>query len=201
MRLTGGHVESHGGYLCQYEDVDAQWLHLLARQALLIDGQSPDDAALLVTVMGGPRIARFAWDGTFTYGKAGASWYLTHHTLARRLSEELGLTVHAYAFDPDEEEQVTTYADGRRVGGESLRYEEAEWPDSEDVLTFEHVQSRWPLGHLARVLGVRRQELLRIPRQATAYLDLSRPMSSKPLWTLFPEGVQALRNHELYAHR
>lgn len=195
----GGFVESHGGYLCQYEDVDVAWLQHVARLALEEDGRSPDEASLLVTVLGGPRIARFAWDAPFTYGRKGAQWYLTHHSLARRLSEHLRVTVHAYAFDPDEAEQVIAYADGRRVGGEMVRYQDAELPDDEDDdAAFERLQERWPLGHVARVLGINRSELLRIPRRSSALIDLATDLQPQPLWRLFPERIQALRNHELY---
>lgn len=192
-------MESHGGYLCQYEDVDAAWLQRLAREALEEDGQAAEDAALLVTVLGGPRIARFAFDGPFTYGRAGARWYLTHHALARRLSEHLGVTVHAYAFDPDEVEQVVAWADGRRVGGEVLRYEDAELPDDEDDGAFQKAQGKWPLGYVARVLGIRREQLLRIPRQATAFIDLGKPLHPRPLWQLFPEPAQVLQQVPAFA--
>jgi hypothetical protein len=171
----------------------------VARLALEEDGQSSEDAGLLVTVLGGPRIARFAWDAPFTYGRQGARWYLTHHALARKLSEHLRVTVHAYAFDPDEVEQVIAYADGRRVGGESLRYEDAELPEGDDEDAFERLQQKWPLGYVARVLGIERAELLRIPRNSSALLDLARPQEPKPLWQLFPEKVQALRQSEHFA--
>lgn len=192
-------MESHGGYLCQYEDVDAAWLQTIARLALEEDGQGTEDVGLLVTVLGGPRIMRFAWDAPFSYGRQGARWYLTHHALARRLSEHLRVTVHAYAFDPDECEQVTAWADGRRVGGELLRYEDAVLPDDDDDVDFEKLQQKWPLGHLARVMGVAREEIIRIPRQSTALLELGSTVQPQPLWQLFPEPVQALRRHELYA--
>lgn len=195
-------MESHGGYLCQYSDVDAAWLQHIARLSLEEDGQSGDDAGLLVTVLGGPRIARFAWDAPFTYGRQGARWYLTHHALARRLSEHLRVTVHAYAFDPDEVEQVIAYANGRRVGGEVLRYEDAELPeDEDDDRAFEKLQQKWPLGYVARVLGIDREELLRIPRKSSALIELNRHQEPRPLWQLFPERVQALRRHELFAAR
>jgi hypothetical protein len=185
-------LESHGGYLCQYEDVDAAWLQHVARLALEQDGQPSDDAGLLVTVLGGPRIVRFAWDAPFGYGRRGARWYLDHHELAKRLSEHLQVTVHAYAFDPEEVEQVIAFANGRRVGGELLRYSEVELPDDEaDVGAFERLQSRWPLGYVARVLGIERAELLRIPRRTSALIELGRPIASQPLSQLFPE--QALR--------
>ncbi len=193
-------MEAHGGYLCQFTDVDAAWLQQVAKLALEEDGQGDADAGLLVTVLGNPGIARFAWEAPFTCGRAGASWYLTHHSLARRLSEHLGVTVHAYAFDPDEAEQVVAWANGRRVGGELLRYEDAELPDDEDDdAAFERAQAKWPLGHLSRVLGIERHELLRIPRNTSALIDLSRPLAPQPLWKLFPDRIRALREHTLYA--
>jgi hypothetical protein len=195
----GLEVESHGGYLCQYEDVDAAWLQQIAREALIEDGQTPDDAALLVTVLGGPRIARFAFDGPFTYGRAGARWYLTHHALARRLSEHLNVTVHAYAFDPDEVEQVVAYGGGRRVGGEVLRYEDADLPEDEDDGAFQKAQAKWPLGYVARVLGIRREQLLRIPRHQTAFLDLRAELAPRPLWQLFPEPAAVLAQQAQFA--
>lgn len=193
-------MESHGGYLCQYSDVDAAWLQHVARLALEEEGQAPDDAGLLITALGGPEIVRFAWDAPFTYGRKGARWYLTHHALARRLSEHLNVTVHAYAFDPDEVEQVIAYANGRRVGGELLRYEDAELPeDEDDDLAFEKLQQKWPLGYVARVLGINRAELLRIPRKTSALLDLSTPLAPQPLWQLFPEQARAFRRADVNA--
>jgi hypothetical protein len=186
-------VESHGGYVCQYEDVDASWLQRVACQALAEDGEAIDETGLLITVIGGPRIVRFAWDAPFSYGRAGARWYLDHHALARRLSEHLQVTVHAYAFDPDEVEQVVAWANGRRVGGEALRYEDAELPeddsgDDEDH-AFERLQGSWPLGHVARVLGIAREQLLRIPRQSTALISLGHPLEPQPLWQLLPAAA------------
>jgi hypothetical protein len=185
-------LESHGGYLCQYQDLDAAWLRQLACQALEEDGQSPADVGLLVTILGGPGIVRFAWDAPFTYGRRGARWYLTHHALARRLSEHLRVTVHAYAFDPEEVEQVIALANGRRVGGEVLRYADVELPDEDaDDDAFEKLQAGWPLGYLARVLGIDRAELLRIARASSALIELGRPLAPQPLWRLFPETTLA----------
>lgn len=191
-------MESHGGYLCQYEDVDVAWLQRVACLSLEEDGQGADDAGLLVTFMGGPRIVRFAWDAPFTYGRAGARWYLSHHAFARRLSEHLRVTVHAYAFDPDEVEQVTAYANGRRVGGDVVRYEDAELPDEDDEEAFSRLQASWPLGHLARVLGVNREELIRIARQSTALIDLGRELAPQPLWQVLPEQMRAMRRNEAF---
>lgn len=193
-------MEAHGGYLCQFSDVDAAWLQTQAKLSLEEDGQGESDAGLLVTVLGGPRIVRFAWDAPFTYGRAGARWYLTHHSLARRLSEHLGVTVHAYAFDPEEVEQVVAYANGRRVGGELIRYEDVEFPDdNDDEAAFTRLQASWPLGHVSRVLGIERSELLRIPRKRSALIDLGTELQPQPLWKLFPQQIQTLREHTLYA--
>jgi hypothetical protein len=184
-------VEAHGGYLCRFEDVDVAWLAQVARFALEEDGQRPDDVALQVTVLGGPGLVRFAWDAPFTYGRAGARWYLSHHALARRLSEHLKTALHVYVFDPDELEQVMAYGNGRRVGGETLRYVDVELPDEEDdEAAFERLKSKWPLGHLARVLGVAREELIRLPRQATVLVELAREYAPQPLWQLFPESLR-----------
>ena len=192
-------VEAHGGYICRYQDVDASWLQQVARQALLEDEINDLDASLQVSVMIGAKVARFAFDAGHTYGRKGARWYLEHHALARKLSVHFRETVHAYVFDPDELEQVVSYGDGRRVGGELLRYEDAELPDDDEEGSFEKAQTKWPLGHLSRVLGVQREELIRIPRQTTVLIDLGRPTASQPLWQLFPEGVDELKPHESLA--
>jgi hypothetical protein len=194
-------VESHGGYLCRYEDVDASWLQGIARSAIEEDGQLAQDCGLQITVVGKPGVVRFAFDAPFSYGRTGARWYLTHHSLARRLSEHLGLTVHAYVFDPDDIEQVVSFGNGRRVGGETVRYEDAELPDDDDEEAFARVAQRWPLGHLARVFGVAREELIRLPRRPTLLIDLSNPQPPQPLWQLFPEPIRARRSHELYQVR
>ncbi len=192
-------MEAHGGYLCLYEDVDAAWLQHQARLSLEEDGQAHDDVGLQLTMLGGPRILRLAYDAPFTYGRSGACWYLGHHALARRLSEYLGVTMHAYVFDPDELEQVSSYGNGHQVGGEQLRYVDAELlEDDEDELAFERLRDKWPLGHLARVLGVAREELIRLPRQATALIDLKGTHAPTPLWQVFPESVRRLRQHELF---
>ena len=88
---------------------------------------------------------------------------------------------------------------GRRVGGELLRYEDAELPEDEnDDQAFEKLQQKWPLGHVARVLGIDREELLRIPRKSSALIELNGHQEPKPLWQLFPERVQALRSPQVF---
>ena len=183
-------VEAHGGYLCRFEDVDVAWLQQVARASLEEDGQKTDDVALQVTLLGGPGLVRFAWDAPFTYGRQGARWYLSHHSLARRLSEHLKTALHVYVFDPDELEQVMAYGNGRRVGGELLRYVDVDFDiDEDDDVAFQKLKNKWPIGHLARVLGVAREELLRLPRQSTALIDLARFYAPQPLWKLFPESL------------
>ena len=185
-------MEAHGGYLCRFEDVDVAWLQQVARASLEEDGQTTDDVALQVTLLGGPGLVRFAWDAPFTYGRTGARWYLSHHSLARRLSEHLKTALHVYVFDPDELEQVMAYGNGRRVGGELLRYVDVDVDfdiDEDDDVAFEKLKNQWPIGHLARVLGVAREELLRLPRQSPVLIDLRRFYSPQPLWKLFPESL------------
>jgi hypothetical protein len=187
-------VESHGGYLCRYEEFDAAALQSLARQALVEDGERVRDVGLQVSVLAGPGLVRFAWDAPFSYGRNGARWYLARHALARRLSMHLGLTVHSYVFDADELEQVVAWGNGRRVGGEVLRYDTVDL--DEDEATFERQQAKWPLSHLARVLGVAREELIRIPRRPMVLIDMETPVPAQPLWQLFPEELRALRPAE-----
>ena len=198
---TGGLVESHGGYLCRYEDVDVAWLQLVAAQALTDDGVNPADVGLQITVLGGPQIVRFSFDGAFTYGRTGARWYLSHHALARKLSEHLRMTVHSYVYDSDEMEQVVAFGDGRRVGGDTLRYDDCDMPEDEgdDDRAFAKLAATWPLGHLARVLGIAREDLIRIPRRPMALLELGKPAAPQALWRLLPESVRTRRSIELYA--
>lgn len=193
-------VEAHGGYLARYEDVEVSWLQSLGREALRQEGIETEDCGLLVTVIPGQRVVRFAFDGPHTYGRQGARWYLNHHAFARRLSEHLAQTVSAYCFDPEELEQVINYGNGRRVGGELLRYEDVELDDDEDDdASFEALKRRWPLGHLACVLGVERDVLIKLPRQDSALIELSTNAPQGPLWQMFPQALQLLDPHPLAA--
>jgi hypothetical protein len=110
----------------------------------------------------GGNLVRLAFDGP----GATAGWHAEHHALAQLLSTGQSLAVHAYAVEPYEYELVVAYADGRRVGGERVRYDEVEVSDEEalDDALFAKLQSRWPLGHLAQVVGLTRQELLALRR-------------------------------------
>lgn len=188
-------MEAHGGYICRLEELEAHALAELAKQALIEDGADPSDCSLLVSLLPRPRVLRLAYDAPYTYGKKGARWYEHHHALARLLSKSSGLTVHAYVFDPDELEQVTGYGAGRKVGGETMRYEDAELPDDEELddLAFERMKARWPLGHLAKVLGVAREELLRIVRADTVLIELDGSAPRRSIAELFVDRVPSFR--------
>jgi hypothetical protein len=154
----------------------------LAREALVQEDCAPE-GGLLLTVHRRRRVVRIAYDAPHTYGRGGARWYATHPALACSLSRVTGTTVHAYAFDPETCEEVVSWGNGRRVGGERVLYEDVELPDelvegqSEEAQeqAFERLRSRWPLGHLANVYGLTRDELLRLPRADGVLLPLEGP--------------------------
>ena len=131
------------------------------------------------------KVVRFAYDAPHTYGRRGAHWYGKHHALAARLSTALGVTVHAYVFDPEDLEQVVTYGGGQRVGGETLRYEDVEVDEDElSEEAFDKLRERWPMGRLGRLLGLARPELLRLPRARSVLipLDIDAPAVLEPLF-------------------
>ncbi|WP_233582529.1 hypothetical protein [Corallococcus sp. CA053C] len=142
----------------------------LAREALSMDS-APGATALRVTINRRRKVVRLSFLGPFSQGRPGAHWYAAHHALARLLSAAANATVHAYVYDADEGEEVIAYGNGRRVGGEKVVYEDAELPcplDELDDEAFGRLQSRWPMGHLAYVFGLTRDELLRIPHAPLA---------------------------------
>ncbi len=184
-----GHaLEAHGGYLCRLADFDSAELLGLAREALIEEGEDPEDCSLLLSFLARPGVLRLAYDAPLTYGRKGARWYETHHCLARKVSATYPVTVHAYVLDPEELELVVGYGAGQRVGGEKVRYEDAELPDEIELddSSFELLKERWPLGHLAKVLGIPREELLRIPRAPTVLLSLNGREEGGRLVDLFP---------------
>ncbi|QRK13910.1 hypothetical protein JQX13_32935 [Archangium violaceum] len=167
----------------------------LARQALAEDG-APADSLLTVSVYRRRKIVRLALDGPHTAGRRGSHWYSEHHTLARLLSREVGVTVHSYVYDPQEYEEVKAFGGGQHVGGERLLYDEVELPeclDGEfDDEAFARMQAQWPMGHLAWVFGVERELLLQLHRMQGTRLVLngSGPDSPSPLDQLL-RGVPA----------
>jgi hypothetical protein len=180
-------IDAHGGYLFRAESLEGLDLQPLAREALQADGVSPASSGLFVSLDVDRRLVRLAYDGPHTYGPAGADWYRSHQALARALSGALPSTVHAYAFDPDRFEAVTAYGGGAVVGGETLLYEEQDLEVEElSEAAFEEERQRWPMGRLARLLGLSRQELLRLPYVPGALLPLQGPKVD--VTTLLPPG-------------
>lgn len=166
-------MEAHGGYLCRLESLDGLGLMRLASRALAIEGHDPSSASLQVSVIPRRKVVRLAYDAPFTYGRRGAGWYEHHHALAELISAEMRVTVHAYVLLPELLEEVVGYGNGRKVGGERLIYDEVESDSGPmDDASFAKLQSRWPLGHLAYVFGVTRDELLALPRTPSALLPL-----------------------------
>ena len=111
------------------------------------------------------------------------------------MSRASGVTVHTYVFDPEEMELVVAHGAGRPVGGERLVYADVEVPEELDIegdaTAFARLEARWPLGHLAQVLGLGRAELLRLPRSPSVLLALDAPAAQQreALHALLP-GVQ-----------
>ncbi|WP_434389040.1 hypothetical protein [Melittangium boletus] len=121
---------------------------------------------LAVSIHERRKIVRLALESPLTEGRDGARWYGGHQALARALSRSAGVTVHSYVYLPQEYEEVQAFGRGQHVGGERLMYNEVELPESSDGdfddQAFARMQSRWPLGHLAWVFGVERDQLLRL---------------------------------------
>ncbi len=174
--MSALHIDAHGGYLFRAATLDGLDLQGLGRLALEKDGQPPEAAGLFVSLDAERRLVRLAYDGPHTYGPAGADWYRAHHALASALSLELEGTVHVYAFDPDRFEAVIAYGGGAVVGGETVLYEEQDL-ELEDLseADFDALREHWPMGRLARLLGLSREELLRLPYAEGALLPLQGP--------------------------
>jgi hypothetical protein len=175
--VLAARIDAHGGYLLRAETLEGVDLRRLAREALELDGESPGASGLLVSVSAAEKLVRLAYDGPHTYGRSGALWYRQHHALAAALSLALPVTVHAYAFDPDALEGVTTYGNGAQVGGETVLYEELDVEVEElSEADFEALREKWPLGRLARLLGLDRRRLLRLPYAPGVLLSWEGPV-------------------------
>lgn len=127
--------------------------------------------ALRVSVHRRRKLVRLAYERNYGAERQRAHWYSEHHGLARLLSRVANATVHAYVFDPEAYEEVIAYGNGRRVGGDKLVYEDVELPEATgemDDAAFTQMRSRWPMGHLAYVFGLKREDLLRLPRITTS---------------------------------
>jgi hypothetical protein len=136
------------------------------------------------------KLVRLAYEGVHGAERQHAHWYADHHALARVLSRAANATVHTYVFDPDSHEEVIAYGNGRRVGGDKLVYDDVELPEGTgemDDAAFSQMRSRWPLGHLAYVFGLKRDDLLRMPRASTsAVLSLDAVDAEAQLEELLP---------------
>jgi|SRR6218665_644933 len=189
----GIQLEAHGGYLIRVESLGRLNLASLARQALIEDG-APPDTVLALSVHHRRKIVRLALECPLTEGPQGARWYSAHQSLARGLSRSAGVTVHAYVYDPQEYEEVQAFGRGQHVGGERLMYNEVELPEALDGefddRAFAQMQSRWPLGHLAWVFGVEREQLLRLRQLPTTRLPLDGAAAEVPLESLL-RGIAA----------
>ncbi|HEX8697411.1 MAG TPA: hypothetical protein VF815_01110 [Myxococcaceae bacterium] len=135
------------------------------------DGVLGSQNALRVSVHRRRKLVRLAYEGVYGAVRQDARWYSEHHALARVLSRAANATVHAYVYNPDAYEEVIAYGNGRRVGGDKLTYEDVELPEATgdmDDAAFAQMRSRWPLGHLAYVFGLKRDDLLKLPRITTS---------------------------------
>lgn len=161
----GRTLEAHGGYLIRLETFHGLELARLAREALALDGVAGVLPSLHVSVIRRRKVIRLAFTGAQAPGRLAAHWYADHHALARMLSREANAAVHAYVYDPEEREQVIAYGNGRRVGGDKVVYEDVELSGEEELddAAFKRLSARWPMGHLAYVFGLTREELLGLP--------------------------------------
>lgn len=164
--MGGRTLEAHGGYLIRLETFHGLDLPRLAREALALDGAAGVTPGLHLSVIRRRKVIRLAFTGTQATGRSGAHWYADHHALARMLSRAANATVHVYVYDPQEREQVIAYGNGHRVGGDKVVYEDVELSGEEeqDDAAFTRMRARWPMGHLAYVFGLTREELLGMPR-------------------------------------
>lgn len=126
--------------------------------------------SLHVTVIRRRKVVRLALLGWAPAERAGASWYAEHQALPRLLSRAANATVHAYVYEPTEREEVIAYGNGRRVGGDQVEYSDVEMSGEEELddAAFTRMRARWPMGHLAYVFGLTRDELLGLPRSSPA---------------------------------
>jgi hypothetical protein len=144
----------------------------LAREALALDGVSGVLPGLHVSVIRRRKVVRLAFSGGQAKGRPGALWYTEHHALARTLSRVTKATVHVYVYDPEAREQVIAYGNGHRVGGDEVVYEDVELSGEEeqDDAAFTRMRAHWPMGHLAYVFGLTREELLGMSRSSASVM-------------------------------
>jgi hypothetical protein len=185
----GSPLEAHGGYLIRLETFRGLELVRLAREALAQDGASGPLPGLHVSVIRRRKVIRLAFLGLAAAERSAAHWYAEHHALPRLLSRAANATVHTYVYDPKECEEVIAYGNGHRVGGDRVVYADVELTGEEELddAAFQRVSARWPLGHLAYVFGLRREELLGMPHAISSVsLSLDATDAEERLDALLP---------------
>ncbi len=195
-RIFGGSpLEAHGGYLIRLETFRGLELVRLAREALAQDGVSGPLPSLHVSVIRRRKVIRLAFVGPSPGARLDASWYSEHHALPRLLSRASNATVHTYVYEPGEGEQVIAYGNGHRVGGDGVVYADVELSGEEELddAAFMRLRAHWPMGHLAYVFGVTREDLLGMPRAVPSMvLPLDEADAEERLDVLLP-GPQLSR--------
>lgn len=183
----GGPLQAHGGYLLRIETLKGLELAHLAREALARD-QGPEGCSLVVSVHARRKVVHLAYEAPLGVERQEARWYGEHLALPRLLSQAAGVTVHAYVYEPRKYEEVLAFGAGRHVGGDRLVYDEVELPEEQmDDVAFARLQSRWPLGHLAYVFGLQREQLLRLPQVPQVRVALDGTGTDEPMEALLPE--------------
>jgi hypothetical protein len=175
-------VNSFGGTICHYQDVDLAWLQRLAQSVLTDLGLGLAKTALCIETHA---LARAQTQPAPTQRRTMKFIFVgikcnkeSQRSLARRLSEHLLVTVHSFSFT-DDGEAVASFAGGRRVGGDELSYEDVSLDEDSDE-AFAEQQAQWPLGHLACVLGITREDLTY--QNGAVRLSLDVQVEPCPLW-------------------
>ena len=190
-----GH-DAHGGYLVRVESFRGLDVAGLARACLALEGVATRGVSLHVTTHPKRKVVRLAYKGgAIPTGSAGARWHSEHQQLAGQLSLRCGAAVQAYALVAGAFEEVVSYGDGRRVGGERLEYADVDLPEEAmvDDEAFAKLQRTWPLGHLAHVFGLTRELLLGLAGLRGLSIPLDGREGREDLDSLLPGPAPHLR--------
>jgi hypothetical protein len=171
-------MRSFGGLIGQFQDIDTTWLQALASSTLADLNLPLGGASLQVEncARGGQRVLKCLVRGRWL--SKHPRWHFEHSEMAERLSQHLVVTVHSFACD-ETGELVASFANGRQVGGDSVTYDDESIDETDSEQDFAVRQSRWPLGHLSCILGIKRSM---ITEQRGVHLPLDRPLRPQPLW-------------------
>lgn len=189
-------LDAHGGYLVRVESFRGLDIAGLARACLALEGVSPRGVCLHVTAHPKRKVVRLAFrGGAIPSGIAGAQWHAEHQQLAAMLSLRCGAAVQAYSLVSGAFEQVVTYGDGRKVGGERLEYADVELSEEAmlDDEAFARVQRSWPLSHLAHVFGLTRELLISLATLRGLSITLEDEVAVDDLDALLPGAAPHLR--------